>query len=290
MSETKPAALPPARQVFLLTTAMLADGQEPPVLDRLLASIEAQSHDGVDVTFLILFQNCAGASHRIAERYPSIGKVVELSSPTPLSLSAARNRLIGWLRQNIEVSDASVVAFPDDDAWYPSGLLAGLSTLFDQDPDVGMVFCRYGTTAAPMSPSVTAEPASAFDVVINASSNTIFVLGNMFKGIGLFDENLGVGTPNKSSEDIDYALRAFLSADRTIFIDRILVGHRDKSGEHRAKYYKGALIVARRYALRSPMLFWLFLRKLLVGIAFVGLGKLRPGELVASVRAMRSAA
>ena len=249
----------------LLTTCILRDAV-PDVLLRMLRSVEANA-EGHDIRLFLLLQNCD--AERAAGLPPLPGFVTLLTVPSMLSLSAARNILLKAASNAGTLHGVSLVAFPDDDCWYPEGLVSELKALF-ADPTLDFAFCKYATAtvAAPRLADI-ARPADASTVARNASSNTIFIRGDVVARIGRFDPALGVGTPNNGGEDIEYALRAFIAARKTVFLPAELVGHRDKMPELRAKYYRGCLMALRRHAGTDSGVAREYARKLAVGLALV---------------------
>ena len=93
-------------------------GPRDEVLIRLLHSLRRSSEQGAEVHHYLLLQNCADpAASRLRL---GLGEEVRLiSDPGQLSLSRARNILMDTFLS--EAKDDDVVAFPDDDAWYPDG-------------------------------------------------------------------------------------------------------------------------------------------------------------------------
>lgn len=174
------------------------------------------------------------------------------------------------------------MGFPDDDAWYPPGLLDRVAAVFAAIPDLDFWFCRYASAPVavvlPHAPSD--RPPGMRDVVRNASSNTIFVRGSLARSLR-FDDTLGVGTAMGSAEDTDYAVRACLAGRRTLFADAAFVGHHDKDLACRARYFPGEVMVIARHARRVPALRRELIRKVGVG-AYLGLRGVLPFGVLGS--------
>lgn len=253
-------------KVTLLTTSNLKSARRDS-LERMVAAAAASRTDAIDVRLHLLFQNAAAS-----DPLPPMPDFVSVTTvPTAISLSKARNRLLGSVRRDGAISSGGLVAFPDDDAWYPAGLLDRVTAAFSTAPDLDLWFCRYASDPArhPMPSGLSGRPAQVRDVIRHASSNTVFLRGSLARTLD-FDETLGVGTPAGSGEDTDYAVRAFLAARRASFTDAPLIGHRDKDVALRARYYPGGLEVLARHAARSPDLRREHLRKIGVGL-YLGL-------------------
>lgn len=225
-------------------------GGRDDVRDRMLQSLVESQHalSGHAMSLSLLLQNCDSQQlAAFAATAPAFVQPVAVAGRVPLS--AARNMLLRRLIADAGIGPDAVVAFPDDDCWYPDGFLSQVASLFVRDATLDFWFCRYASQ--PMRESfAAAEPAGARtgEIVRNASSNTIFLRGRVVTAIGEFDEELGVGTPLGGSEDIDYALRARCIARKTAYRDAALVGHRDKSPSVRAGYYTSSLLVLARHA------------------------------------------
>ena len=180
-----------------------------------------------------------------------------------------------------------MVAFPDDDCWYPAGFLRQVVELFGRQTELDFWICRYGSQPVVESfAHVRPALARTREVVRNASSNTMFLRGRVVGSIGGFDERLGVGTPMGGSEDLDYALRASQASRQTAYLDSVLVGHRDKSPEIRARYYRSSLTVLARHArhgARSE-----FLRKIAVGAYLVLRNELAAKDYLGALNQVRA--
>lgn len=270
-------------KILLISTADAA-GSRMALFDRMVQSIAASVKNlpGDALTLCILFQNCT--EDRLAALRANLPAFVECSAVGRLiPLSVARNMLLRPKLAAGAVNADTIVAFPDDDAWYPGGFLSGVVALFRNRAEIDFWFCRYG--AAPRIADWSAPElmlASRSAVVRKSSSNTIFVRGSVAAAVGEFDEKLGVGTALASAEDVDYALRSFKVARLSVLRDEILVGHRDKLQELRGKYYPGSLFVLARYARQGGARE--FLRKLAVGVYLVVKGELPLGHYVSSLR------
>jgi hypothetical protein len=211
--------------------------------------------------------------------------------PDGVSASRARNLVLRGARRQGLLDRMPLVAFPDDDCWYPEGTLGRILDLFQTDQALDFLFCRYAS--APQSPlralSLEAKSPSVFNVAASASSNTIFVRSRLLEIIGEFDEELGLGTENNGGEDTDYALRAFRQSHKCRFVDRALIGHRDNSPQFRSRYFRGGLIAIARHASVEPTSLALLLRKLAVGGFLVATRQMPSREFRIALRVALSA-
>lgn len=256
-------------QVILLTTAnVLADRDED--LRRLVQSVEAFRNARPDVTVQhrMLLQCCVDVDQaRVRLGFPQ--DMIVTASAKQVPLSVARNLMLDELLADDKIAlSNAVVAFPDDDAWFPRGTLEYVYDRFSADEDLGFWFCRYGSTAS-MPPLVEEKRARLQDAISRASSNTIFLRGNILQKIGGFDESLGLGTIAKSGEDTEFAMRAFFAAQKVCYAPFRMIGHRDFDPSIRAKYFPGTVVALGRYTWQSPHAFLAFTRKILVGCALM---------------------
>lgn len=268
------------RSFLLITTAdLLAEGRRQ-ALDRLFSSVE--SYRGVDgalaVRMKLLLQRSSEAeAAAIAERHPW----VEVEAiPGRVSLSAARNILLtaaDLKSRSAEDLEATVVAFPDDDAWYAPGSMRAIAEAFATRSGLDFLFCRYGPEPeCPAAPQLR-EPQLQ-TVISFASSNTLFLRGSTAAGLGGFDETLGVGGIVPGGEDTEYAIRAFYAARRRGYVDHRLVGHRAVDVRLKTRYYPGSLLAIARHAPKSLAGRLSLVRKLAVGLMHVLRRRLRPAE------------
>ena len=248
--------------VFLVTTTNLASGRAHE-LERLIASIERFRADQPDcrVQSSILFQNAANVT---APPMPNWVIVHTIDDLVPLSI--ARNILLGTLDLPTDVATTAIVAFPDDDAWYPLGSLQRLRSAIVETPDVDFAFCRYGSDAASPAPGLQARHARLQTSISYGSSNTIILRASLAAKLGGFAEDLGLGTAAGSVEDTDYAIRAWHAARKAIFFDARLIGHRDNSAAMKRRYFKGSLDAIARNSHLSRQAQIALLRKRMVGL------------------------
>lgn len=271
--------------IVLLSTTDLKGGREK-LRERLLQSLDAplRALGGHRLALHMLLQNC-GAQELASFQAGAPAFVRAAAMPGRVSLSAARNTLLRRLLADGSVAANDLVAFPDDDCWYPPDLLCALIAQFTRDSELDFWFCRYGSCPEELAGAPASAPGSGArfaEIVRNASSNTIFLRGRIVTTVGEFDERLGIGTALGGSEDLDYALRARRLARRTLYRNAALVGHRDKSPEVRARYFASSLIVLARHA-RDGALKEL-VRKIAVGVYLMLRAELAPRELARALR------
>jgi hypothetical protein len=256
--------------VVLISTTDVGSGRSG-VLERMVQSVAqaAATRPDMTVSMLLLLQRCPPHWQRsLAESLPPFVRTIAVDDR--LSLSAARNRMLELAAASGLIAESTVVGFPDDDCWYPAGVLEHVIRAFEREPRLDMWFSRYSSTPTPLIEiPQAASAAGAGDVIRNASSNTMFVRGRILRQGVAFDEALGVGTRIGGGEDTEFALCAHLRGGLSLYLPAEVIGHRDKNPGLRAKYYGGALIAIARHAGRETRVTAELARKLAVGVWLV---------------------
>lgn len=183
---------------FTLIVATLSRTSE---LEHLLCSLEEQTYK--DFSVIVVDQNEDARLGPILRRYQNAFTVEHLLSAP--GLSRARNVALPHVT-------ADIVAFPDDDCWYPPNILECVAKNFSEHPEWD------GLTARPAKPSGEAWPgwAQGYGILTRrnalrrGTSYTIFLRRKVIESVGNFDETLGAGagTPWNWAEETDYLLRA----------------------------------------------------------------------------------
>ncbi len=259
--------------IYLFTTTDFK-GSRSQDLARYLRSLQAQNISPGSIESYLLLQNCSLEQREMFRtKLPDYCHL--LNDPSVLSLSSARNRLLDAFQATRIMNQDDVVGFPDDDCWLPDGFAASLSDTFHLLPFLGLVICGVSLQPEPgVFDKSDVRLARIAEVVRLASSNCMFVRGDLAQRVGYFDPGLGLGTPAQGGEDTDFIIRAFLKTSYAGIIDRELIGHRKPDSASKARYYVGGLLVLARYGKQSPGLMWEFCRKFLVGLYFVTSGRL----------------
>jgi hypothetical protein len=237
----------------------------------------AEMH-GSEVHHFILIQGSSEESDG-GLRDVAMNSFIRISyTPELVSLSRARNMMLKQIGETTGLYDA-VLGFPDDDAWYPPGTLAGIMRCFLEDDLLDLWFCQSGTSPGWLS-TLPCKPPRLQELYSNATSNSIFVRGCLVKEIGTFDETLGLGTEAISGEDSDFAVRAFRAGRNSCFVKAQMVGHRDHGARDRELYFGGALKVIARYASELSGGYIALARKCLVGAALAITCRVRPKQVI----------
>jgi glycosyltransferase involved in cell wall biosynthesis len=126
-----------------------------------------------------------------------------------------------------------IVAFPDDDCWYPPDLLASVQNLFGEQPGWDVISGRSVDEAMRDSQGRWLDRLTVADrsnVLRMGISYTIFARTEAVIAAGPFDETLGVGagTPWGSGEETDFLLRAITAGRTVIYTPQFHVHHAEK--------------------------------------------------------------
>ncbi|KMO42451.1 hypothetical protein VQ03_10830 [Methylobacterium tarhaniae] len=226
-----PSAPPPLVSLLVCTKGRSAQ------LERLFDSLLVQTCRTFEV--VLVDQNEPGLLEPIMARYRDRLAIDHIRSAP--GLSRARN--VGLARCR-----AGLVAFPDDDCWYPDGLVAEVVRLFAEHPEADAVTGRTldATGRESLGAFLAADQAvDRRNVWFAGNSNGLFVRAAAARAVGGFDESLGVGasTPFRSGEETDFLLR-LLGQGRGVVFRHGLVVHHDQvaaTGRHRraADYARG---------------------------------------------------
>jgi glycosyltransferase involved in cell wall biosynthesis len=191
----------------MLISLVLATKDRTVELARFLESLARQTY--ADFELLVVDQNPDDRIQRILMAYPRIN-IAHLVADA--GLSRARN--VG-----LSIAKGQVIAFPDDDCWYPSDLLERVVGYLEARPDWGGVAGRTMSdhTGRPLWNWHTQQgPVTPSNVWRRVNSNSIFLRRTTFASGLRFDERLGVGagTPWGSAEEVDLVLSALQAAYR----------------------------------------------------------------------------
>jgi GT2 family glycosyltransferase len=190
-------------------------------LDRCLASLASQSFESFRV--ILVDQNRDGRLAPILGRYDEAVQILRVTSLP--GLSRARNA-------GLRHVEADLVAFPDDDCWYPPDLLEKVVGMLSHRPDLdgvgGRTIDAQGRSSFVLWDDVEKSARITHaNVWRTAVAATIFFRRNVIDSIDGFDETLGVGagTPWGSGEETDYILRALASGFSLEYDPRVTVYH-----------------------------------------------------------------
>jgi glycosyltransferase involved in cell wall biosynthesis len=218
--------VPGGSPTFDLVVATLGRVDE---LGRLLDSLEGQTYRSFRV--LVVDQNRDGRAEAV-----QAGRNLDLLrlTSTP-GLARARNVAL-------ELVEADVVAFPDDDCRYPPTLLADVAQRLSTREELDGLSVPTQDADGRRDAGWGSEPAelttrNVWNLVASAG---LFLRRPLLERVGAFDEQLGIGGPGpwRSSEETDYVIRALREGARIAYDPTLSV-------EHPLTVVAGAALVAR---------------------------------------------
>ncbi|MCF6192174.1 MAG: hypothetical protein L3J76_03430 [Candidatus Hydrothermae bacterium] len=184
------------------------------LLERLLDSIR-----GVEGEIRLVWQ-ASTAPEKLQAYLP-----LRLIHADTRCLSCSRNLALDALEH------FDVVAFPDDDAWYPKETLAEVEAIVQGDPEVqgvvGQLVTPEGRSTGNRYPPGPVEVTSR-NVWRVVSASTLFVRGAVVRSLGGFREDLGLGaeSPYPSAEDAEWVLRMLRHRMNVVYLPHIRVYHK----------------------------------------------------------------
>jgi GT2 family glycosyltransferase len=236
-------------------------------LRALLASLERQ---GAAADLVLVMRGCDKPD---AEADARLVRVHPVPSPLKISLSRARNLGLEHGRRLGVLQTCDHIAFPDDDARYPDGLLGRVGALLHDGT---------GVVCGPYAPDRESLDRRRFPVTCDrltprlamrvASSNNLFFCADVVRAVGGFDERLGLGARYGASEDSDYVLRALARGFGGVYDPTALVEHPYKPGRV-DEYYRGNVAVLAKHA-RTGGTALLLARRLATGVVLTARRKL----------------
>jgi glycosyltransferase involved in cell wall biosynthesis len=184
---------------------------------RLFDSLQSQTCRDFEV--IVVDQNKDDRIERALKDYLETLTIVHLRSEP--GLSRARNVGLKAVRGDI-------VAFPDDDCWYPAHLLETTIRLFDSGVDGlgGRCLDASGDDCG-LKLEMRDGPINRFNVWRRGNSSSMFFRREVIEKVGEFDESLGLGsgTPWGAGEDIDYLIRALQNGSNILYLSSFYVHH-----------------------------------------------------------------
>jgi glycosyltransferase involved in cell wall biosynthesis len=202
-------------------------------LGGVLDSLEAQGYERLRV--IVVDQN---DDERVAEIVR--GHSVDLKHVrSRRGLSRARNA-------GLELIEADIVAFADDDCVYPPGLLERIADRFVSNPKLDGLTGRAEDGDGRSSSSWKADAAKLTDDNLwnRAISFSIFLRRDVVVRVGTFDERLGLGSPEpwSSGEEIDYLIRAVRAGAQVEYDPTLVVQHAVPERDARVAFRDGASV------------------------------------------------
>lgn len=211
---------------------------------RFLEHLDRQTYH--DFELIVVDQNPDDRLVPILEPYKGRFPILHLRSEKGLS----RSRNVG-----LKHISGDIVAFPDDDCWYPPDLLERVVRFFQEHPNIDVLTGCSKDEEGNFSNARwdnSAGPITRFNVWRRGISYTIFLKKEVVKQVGGFDEMLGAGAWG-SGEETDYLLRALDIGFHLNYDPTLVVYHSNPTQRYDSK-------TVQRARLHAPGMGWL-LRK-----------------------------
>jgi len=166
------------------------------VIGEFLRSLSAQGKP--DLELVVVDQNSDDRVARVLRDYQGDCRIVHVRAAP--GLCRARNVGLGLVTGDI-------VAFPDDDCFYPPNLLSRVLSFFHQHAEYAGLLVRATTPSGHdlVRMSRRSGPATLRNIWVRAVSIGLFFRRALIENVGGFDESLGVGsgTPWGAGEALD---------------------------------------------------------------------------------------
>lgn len=187
--------------------------------ERLFISLAAQTHKDFEIIF-VHGKECTAKAHALAAAYSAVLNIKPIAS-TDQCLSRSRNVAL-------PLATGDIIAFPDDDCVYEPNTLAMCVAAFEQEPRAGVVLADT-IDLGQKRPKASGAPKKLGRCSLFSRSVSFvqFHKKECVQTVGVFDEELGIGSPTpwQSGEDTDYVLRAFETGFHIFYAPSIVVRH-----------------------------------------------------------------
>ena len=208
----------PVIDLILATVARTAE----PV--RFVRSLDAQTYRAFRL--IVVDQNPHSELERLLD--PILRPLPYVYLRSEPGLSKARNA-------GLRHVEGDIVAFPDDDCWYPADTLERVAAFFATHSEwEGLSGQSVDESGRPSGGrwDRRAGRITPNRVWTRAGSYTIFLRRSLVEAVGPFDESLGLGanSPWPSAEDLDYVLRG-VQLGRALYYDPSLHVHHPQTRE-----------------------------------------------------------
>lgn len=200
---------------------IITGGSRISELNRFFQSLALQ---GVESTIEVIFVNQGRGGILDVSSIPIGVKIETIEVGGPLSLSRARNMALKRLGK------AGIVGFPDDDCWYPQGLLREITNLFRATATLDCVCTQVidpqRNKAYGNRPFGVVEPIRARNIFRLPISVGMFVRRSALESVERrFDESIGAGTKWGSGEETEFIARLLEKKRKVLYYGNLSVYH-----------------------------------------------------------------
>lgn len=220
-------------------------------LARMLRSLASQSFQ--DFELLLIDQN---SDDRVQ------GIIESLHAKINIQRFPASPGLCRALNLGLKKTKGEIVAFPDDDCWYPPDLLLNLSDLFAAHPEWdGITLPTADEQGVPSIARWAKRPGrlTKSNLGMRGCSTSVFYRRKVCTQVGTFDETIGGGINLLSpGSDMDYLHRIVRAGLYLEYQPQLAVGHpqtlptetiTERGKRKRYTYGYGEGFIARKYSL-----------------------------------------
>jgi glycosyltransferase involved in cell wall biosynthesis len=205
------------REVMKISLILATKGRVKEI-ERFMQSL---THQGYSLELIVVDQNEDDRLESMLKEPNLPFPVVHLRSE--VGLSRARN--VG-----VAFATGDIIAFPDDDCWYPAGLFTRVvSELQGQVSVDGLTGRSEDGRGRPSGGSFSRRkgPVDINNVWKTGISYTIFLRSSVCTAVGLFDEELGAGAHTRfgSGEESDYLIRTVKLGFNIQYLPDLVVYH-----------------------------------------------------------------
>lgn len=198
---------------------ILATKNRADEVSRFVQSLGNQ--DKVDMELIVVDQNTDDRLEPVVAEAKRLFPTIHLRAKS--GLSHARN--VG-----LASATGDIISFPDDDCWYPKGLLARVMSVFETSMAVDGLTGRSEDGEGSPSGGKFSRVSGRLNlnnVWKRGISYTIFLRSTVCAAVGPFDEELGVGarTPFGSGEETDYLIRTIKLGFNIQYLPDLVVFH-----------------------------------------------------------------
>jgi glycosyltransferase involved in cell wall biosynthesis len=193
-------------------------------LERLLASLVEQSHR--NIRLIVVDQNDDDRLEATLAQFASELEIHHLRAEP----GATRARNVGLVE-----ASGDLVAFPDDDCWYPSDALERVVDAFREHPEwdaLSGTSCDATGRLTQLRWDRSAGPITRRNIFRRAITFTLFMRRTLVESLGPWDESFGprpgpFGTAGGASDESEYLLRALAAGFTIAYEPSIRIFHSD---------------------------------------------------------------
>lgn len=198
-------------------------------LRRFLDSLQSQTY--LEIELIIIDQNPDDRLIPVLSSFSNQFTIIHIRSEK--GLSRARN--VG-----LKQITGDIIAFPDDDCWYPPMLLEQVRNWFSVNTKYSGLTGRSVDENGEVSMqrwSAESGNITKHNIWMRATSYTIFLRKNVIDSVAGFDEQLGVGsgTPWGSAEEVDFLIRVLNKGYSIYYNNDIFAYHPNPVPEYNKK-------------------------------------------------------